>query len=273
MPNLKESEQHWWIAKFWHLPTTMAPILLPFSFHELNRQNEKDFLYKTLEKIKQIELVSIILRFVRPDDYGILSHPVEQIINVPWGRDAVETYLLYLDNLRSIQKRYCGILKRVADADMALWVLHAKYFEKTDKSIEIKRYYEEDSFLLQLRTKNLMAPLKTLDLSTLTLGLHRVRPRLAAAALCYLLEMAVRELDKFYFNADRTEIRLDEILNQLRNQTGIEEDFIQKLHKLRIIRNNFLHHDNCPKEEHLKEFIQVIQKIGTLLPGPHSNRW
>jgi len=46
-----------------------------------------------LEVFKSVELVSIILRFVKPEHYGIISPPVERVLDVQRGSDAVETYL------------------------------------------------------------------------------------------------------------------------------------------------------------------------------------
>ena len=80
-----KSKPHWWIAKFWHLPKTTFQFSLPNQFQDLTENNEKPFINSLLEKTKQIEVVSIILRFVRPDLYGILSSPVEQVLNVRWG--------------------------------------------------------------------------------------------------------------------------------------------------------------------------------------------
>lgn len=121
------ADQHWgWFSQYWHAPSQIGPLRLSFEFGDLDERNERQAIRELLEEIKHIELVSIILRFIRPDQYGILSPPVERVLNVRWGSDAVETYVNYLRDLRAI-RREVGF-SRVADADMALWVLHAKCF-------------------------------------------------------------------------------------------------------------------------------------------------
>lgn len=46
---------------------------LSYRFCELDKDNEREFPEELLRKVKQIELVTILLRFVRPDRYGTLS--------------------------------------------------------------------------------------------------------------------------------------------------------------------------------------------------------
>ena len=131
-----KAKQHWWFASFWEFPKKDGQISLSHRFRELEPRNEKQVIEELLHQIKQIELVSIVLRFVRPDDYGILSPPVERILNVNWGNDAVETYCNYLGDLRAVRREVR--FSRVADADMALWVLHAKCFAKEQGDHEVR---------------------------------------------------------------------------------------------------------------------------------------
>lgn len=75
----------WWFDRFWVLP---APPQLDavlektsFEFHQLSRENEASVkegqtIQTLLDVFRSIELVSIILRFVRPDSFGILSPPL-----------------------------------------------------------------------------------------------------------------------------------------------------------------------------------------------------
>lgn len=186
------AQQHWWFADFWHVPQKDGQLSLSFRLCDLDENNEKQAIRELLEELKQIELVSIVLRFARPGSYGILSPPVERVLNVAWGSDSVETYLNYLRNLRAI----CKVVPfaRVADADMALWVLHAKYFGPLNR--EVAEYYESDSTLLRLRAQNLMGPLRDLRMSILTRAFEGVAPDLAKVMACYLFELAVREKAK-----------------------------------------------------------------------------
>lgn len=51
-----------------------------FNFWQLPK-NEVSLITALLDVFKSIGLVSILLRFVRPDHYGIISHPVERVLH------------------------------------------------------------------------------------------------------------------------------------------------------------------------------------------------
>jgi hypothetical protein len=73
-----ESREHWWFQKFWVFPPEhhVGPALAqkPFDFWNV-RKNERSTIPELLDIFKSIELVSIILRFIKPEDYGIISPP------------------------------------------------------------------------------------------------------------------------------------------------------------------------------------------------------
>src|SRR5262249_55220651 len=159
-----KNRKHWWFQRYWVLPSVeeIKTELTDgkFDFWHLSRKNEgsrkeRGILEELVHVFRSIELVSIILRFIRPESFGILSPPVERVLDVRRGSSGVETYLNYLRNLRQIRDHYPG-LKRAADADMALWVLHERCF--TDDLLDqgIKNDYQQDPFMLHLRAANLV---------------------------------------------------------------------------------------------------------------------
>jgi hypothetical protein len=104
------NRDHWWFERYWVMPSTaeVDPLLnnVTFDFWQLSKGNEgspkeRAVIDALLSAFRSIELVSIILRFIRPDSFGILSPPVERVLDVRRGSDAVETYLNYLRNLRA----------------------------------------------------------------------------------------------------------------------------------------------------------------------------
>ena len=119
-------------------------------------KKEENLIGELLHAFKAIELVSIILRFIRPEKYAIFSTPTEMLLEIRRG-SPVETYVNYLTDLRLIQKRYG--FERVADVDMALWVLHEKCYG-THKDPEVESAFSGDTFLLRLIAKNLASRLK-----------------------------------------------------------------------------------------------------------------
>jgi len=77
---------------------------------------------KKLDSIfKNIELVSIILRFARPDLYAIYSRPVLKILRVERGQNDVEEYLNYIKQLRILREVFH--VNKTADADKIVWAI------------------------------------------------------------------------------------------------------------------------------------------------------
>lgn len=84
-------------------------------------EEEKPFVKHLYDIFKNLELVSIVLRFVDPENYGILSPPITKILNCPRGDDYATEYTNYLKELRKYRDIYQ--LERVAYADMFLWAI------------------------------------------------------------------------------------------------------------------------------------------------------
>jgi hypothetical protein len=118
---LGESE-HWNYEKWWPAPDSDFgdPLRLPRDLTQEGAQRET---VKLLHgRLKNIECVSVILRFLYPDHFGIISFPVTSLLTLPQAQDAVEYYLEYIRNLRELKKLYQSRrLRTVADMDMALW--------------------------------------------------------------------------------------------------------------------------------------------------------
>jgi hypothetical protein len=137
-----ESPEHWWFQRFWVFPPRerIEPALQKetFDFWNLPESHEAETVRRLLHIFKSIELVSIILRFIRPEHYSLYSAPIQHMLDIRHGRDLVETYSTYLGNMRVIGGHYG--LARVADVDMALWVLHEKCFGRyQDPETRIQR--------------------------------------------------------------------------------------------------------------------------------------
>lgn len=84
------------------------------------KPRDKDVIGKLFELLKNIEIVSCVLRFIDPENYGILSPPVENILNIK-GKHQTEKYLNYLSDLEELKEEYD--FERIADVDMTLWAL------------------------------------------------------------------------------------------------------------------------------------------------------
>ncbi len=269
---------HWWFERYWVLPSSadVDPHLenKTFDFHQLSKNNEgtskeRVVIEGLLTAFRSIELVSIILRFIRPESFGILSPPVERVLNVQRGSDAVETYLNYLDDLREIRS-HCEGLPRAADVDMALWVLHEKCFSDPPEDIAMRQEYEQDVFMQRLRTANIVAPLDGLSLPRMAEALETVRNDLAGLVGCYAFEAGVREraelesihLTKRGGNGKIIYRKLNEIIDELRDRRVISDFIAGNWHRLQDIRNKVFHAKvAAPTEVEIRDLVQEVLKI------------
>lgn len=132
--NELSSREYWNFDDYWLVPDwqRLKGLLEKTNNIFLNLLEKEEEVIGLLYNIfKNIELVSIILRMVDPKNYAIMSPPTKYAIRkqlysddnpVPW--DYVTEYKTYLSIIRFYAKRYG--FHRVADADLALWVLTEK---------------------------------------------------------------------------------------------------------------------------------------------------
>jgi len=132
---------------------------------------------------KYVQSVSVVLRFVLPDHYGILSPPVEKVLGVRRGANEVETYLYYLKDIRDVRDHYG--FDRAADADMALWVLQERVL-LTYRYPDLLAAYRADRWLQERRSINLLAEMSdvgdVLDMARAWADVSRLPAAMLAAS-------------------------------------------------------------------------------------------
>ena len=139
-----------------------------------NREREKETIGRLLEIFHQIEAVSVILRFIDPRRYGILSPPVEQVLGIGPSRDHETKYIAYLDNLEQLRtSRKFGM---AADVDMALWALQLGVLEG-----RLKDHYSESEFQALRDGFEQDRELKSIRMANLAPQLFEDMPRLDLA--------------------------------------------------------------------------------------------
>jgi hypothetical protein len=263
------SPQHWWFEKFWVFPPedkiTARLERTTFDFWNLPR-NQASVLERLLDVFKSIELVSIIVRFVKPETYGIISPPVERVLDVRRGRDAVETYTNYLRNLADIQAHYG--LARAADADMALWVLHERCYG-TLRDPETAAAFAADPFMLRLRAQNLMTELLTGDrYAQFAEALEHVNPRLAAVVACYTFELHLRSLGR-QLGAAGDAIRLTDVIAALPAFGPVNEIRKGTWKRLKACRDALFHKGTSPTAEQTRALVREVRQLENDLAALH----
>lgn len=252
-----ESPGTWRFQDYWVFPPEhkVASELKQrkFNFWRLPKE-EKNLIASLLEVFKSIELVSIILRFVCPEHYGIISPPVERILNVRRGSDAVKTYINYIENLREIAKGYG--FRRVADADMALWVIHERCYGDAP-NVATRKEPSNDLFMLRLRAKNLMADFSPkLSDAQLARSLFPVDARLAGPIAAVAFERMVHQReqrDRYWDDRD-----LIVIINDLHRTGAIDRLTHEKWQKARLTRNDVVHGRRVSPDK-LRDLIALLE--------------
>lgn len=160
-----QNGRYWDFRQFWRFPShsdirqEMEPAEMSRLFRELP-VDEAQVIGRLHSAFKYIQNVSVVLRFLLPEHYGIISPPVEKVLEVRRGRTEVETYLNYLRDLRDLRDHHG--LDRAADADMALWVLQERILSSY-QDIELLREFRQDTWLLRRKAVNLLAELAEVD--------------------------------------------------------------------------------------------------------------
>lgn len=106
---------------WWRMPQVSNSELegLSTAFIKMMPRDER-LIWQLFDILKNIEIVSCILRFVDPEKYAIFSPPVDNLLNIR-GKDQVKKYVNYLSDLEQIGNAYNIV--RIADVDHALWTL------------------------------------------------------------------------------------------------------------------------------------------------------
>lgn len=181
---------------------------------------------------RQIEPVSMVLRFAMPDHYGIYSSPVASLLGIRAHRRQTATYEAYLKSLRELCKPRS--FSRIADMEMALWTLQVgvldRLLEGADRDA-LAKSYKRDSALRQMQARNLTAQL------------FRERPRLELAEALLTTDERIagqiagiefEQLTRQWTGVD-ADVSLEEAINCA---PGARRGY---LHRARRIRNQAIH--------------------------------
>ncbi|MFC2165387.1 hypothetical protein ACFLT2_10390 [Acidobacteriota bacterium] len=156
--------REWDYKKFWPDLITVVDLDKPIvGIFNLPWEENKKTISELYSRFLNIEVVSVILRFVDPQNFAIISPPVEKFFSLQPKEDHVEYYTSYLNLLKKTSKHFL-YPNRLADVDMALWCLSfimknwgdkefcAKWTESERPVIElIIHCYKVDQYFKKLR--------------------------------------------------------------------------------------------------------------------------
>lgn len=182
--------------KFWTWPSA-SEMQAGLGSQELDLwnlpKNEKALIKKLRGVFKSFEAVSVVLRFVVPEHYGILSTPVEHVLGIQPASESIDRYVNYVTNLRVIRDK--RNFKTAAQVDQALWTLQiGVYGGRLDDTDQIKKQHQRDKFLRGIRVKNLADALYgSMSLLDLAESLSFEKLEIASDLLALEYERAIRE--------------------------------------------------------------------------------
>lgn len=185
--------------QYWSWPGR-AEIESAFSDQKLDLwnlpKNERSVIKKLRSVFKTTDAVSVILRFVAPREYGILSAPVEHVLGIQPSTSSIDRYLSYVRDLRSIREKYQ--FETAAQVDQALWTLQVGvYGGILPDAGHLKRAHSQDRFLRSIKVRNLADGLfEEMPRVDLAEALTEYRPALAGQLAALEFERAVRDYSK-----------------------------------------------------------------------------
>lgn len=225
-----------------------------------------------LQVYRQIEPVSVILRFVVPKHYGIMSPPVEKVLGLGPFRRHPERYRAYLRNLRDIRDNRG--FDTTAEVDMALWVLQLGVLDNMladhlpkDEYEALQDGFRRDSKLREIRVGNLTRQIfSDMTRSELAEALLATNVELAGQVAGIEFERSVKRLARAKPN-DRMTLRrlVNDMLPDRIRETFQEKDEFTKLivecNEAIDTRNNVIHPDHAPRKEAVGRLIRTMKKI------------
>lgn len=209
----------------------------------------------------QIEPVSMVLRFVDPERFGILSAPVAELLGVRLRRRSKDTYQRYLRSLRELASERG--FQRVADVEMALWALRLGVLEgrlPAEIRKPLEKCHERDVRLRQLQTRNLTVHLFSehdkLDLATLLLGTDDAVPIAGQIAGIEFEQRVGKAVGVAKRGKGAREWSLKRMIDVLPDPT-----LRPACHHAREIRNRAIHSPECVEREEIEFLIETARKV------------
>ena len=221
----------------------------------------RELVRRALEVLHSIGIVSLVLRFVHPDRYGIFTTPIMNLLQVHRPR-TIDLYVTYCDELRAWKEHFR--MESVADTETALWTYHELVAGETSEVSTTHVEFGSDVWIQRRRVAQVLRPfLRNYGPLELARILVEEEPKLAGkiAGEEYerLLRVAAREL----CGGMNLNVRgASEILfDRLAEDGYISLEDKGQLDKAWRIRNAAVHAGRPPDPEQVENMIDTIERI------------
>jgi len=218
---------------------------------------------QALEVLHSIGIVSLVLRFVHPDRFGVFSTPIMNLLQVYRPR-TIELYMAYCDELRAWKEHFR--LESIADTETALWTYHELVSDEIRQS-EVgngRGGFDADVWIQRRRVAQVLRPfLRNYGPLELARILVEEEPKLAGkiAGEEYerLLRVAARELCGGMNLNVRGAIEI--LFDRLTEDGYISLEDKAQLDKAWRVRNAAVHAGRPPDPEQVDNMIDAIERI------------
>src|ERR1019366_517263 len=213
--------------------------------------DSRELVRRALGVLQSIGMVSLVLRFVHPDRYGVFSTPIMNLLQVHRPR-TIDLYIAYCDELRAWKEHFR--LESVAETETALWTYHELVAGETHAS-EISTSHAEFDADVWIQRRRVAQVLRRI----LVEEEPKLAGKIAGEEYERLLRVAARELCGGLNLNVRGAIEI--LFDRLAEDDNISPEDKAQLDKAWRIRNAAVHAGRPPDPEQVENMIDVIERI------------
>lgn len=223
--------------------------------------DSRELVEKLLAVFHNTGIVSLVLRFVHPDRFGIFSTPVVNLLQIHQPT-TVELYLAFCYELREWQKHFR--MTSVAETEMALWAYHqlARGPEHSPEAEPARRDFDADVWIQRRRIAQALRPFLEkygpLELARILVEEHpKLAGKIAGEEYERLLRRAARQSGVKLGVRGSIEILFDRLEHD--GRISLEEKTL--LRRVWEGRNAAVHPEAGLTPEEVEVMIDTIERI------------
>jgi hypothetical protein len=224
--------------------------------------SSRDLTERLLEVFHNIGVASLILRFVHPARFGIISTPVVNLLQVH-RPTAAELYEAFCAELREWQQHFR--LASVADTQTALWTFHELVKdENTSDGVQAAREFDDDLWIQRRRAAQILRPfLQKYGALQLARILAEENPKLAGKIAGEEYERLLRCAARGFYAGMRLGVKgsVEILLGRLEQDGHITLEEKTLLRRTWETRNAAVHAQRHLTGEEVEVMIDTIERI------------
>jgi len=253
------------LARYWPAPAEkeLNTALKKRLFLAPMPDNSREVVGTLLAIFHNMGSISIILRFVHPQRFGIFSSPVMNLLQIH-RPTAIDAYLALCDELQEWQRHFG--MNSVADTEMALWTYDQISRSETDskESRKARQEFESDFWIQRRRAAQVIRPfLRNYGPLELARILLEEDPNLAGKIAAEEYERLLRCASRKYYGRPlhQTKGMVELLLESLVKDGHVSHSDGPELRRIWEVRNKAVHPDARPSTEEVEVMIDRIESI------------